>query len=138
LEGIGGNYRLSCLWYRKVLNKQGLSLYSLPVYPPLTAHDRINEEETCETKTPQHSKEATMEPDTIKEEVTYQTKTPTNQKRMSKPKKRYTPPDNLHQNHQGALKEKNNKRRSVTNHKKNTSCFNTLSGSNWDINQKGE
>jgi hypothetical protein len=92
-EGIGGNYRLSCLWYRKVLNKQGLSSYSLPVYPPFTAHDRINEEETCETKTPQHSKEATMEPDTIKEEATCQTKTPTNQKRMSKPKKRYTPPD---------------------------------------------
>ena len=34
-----------------------------------------------------------MEPDTIKEEATCQTKTPTNQKRMSKPKKRYTPPD---------------------------------------------
>jgi hypothetical protein len=32
--------------------------------------NRINEEETCETETPQHSKGATMEPDAIKEEVT--------------------------------------------------------------------
>jgi hypothetical protein len=28
------NYRVSCLWYRKVLNKYVLPQYSLPVYPP--------------------------------------------------------------------------------------------------------
>ncbi len=138
LEGIGRNYRLSCLWYRKVLNKQGLSSYSLPVYPPFTAHDRINEEERCETKTPQHSKEATMEPDTIKEEATCQTKTPTNQKRMSKPKKRYTPSDQSTPKPPKGRSRKKTTREDQSPTIKNTSCFNTLLGSNWDINQKGE
>ena len=90
LVGMDKNYRVSCLWYRKVLNKKVLPSYSLPVYPPFAERsehthsmedDKINEEkEYGAKKTPQPEKTAGD-------------KTPTNDKRRSKPKQRYTPPD---------------------------------------------
>jgi len=84
------NYKVSCLWYRKVSNKKMSSSYPLPVYPPFAEMTHpthaiedniINENATCGTENPHHRKGATVD------------KTPTNDKRKSKPKQRYTPPE---------------------------------------------
>ena len=84
------NYTVSWLWYRKVLNKKEPSLYLLPVYPPFAEmthpthameDDIINENATCRMETPQHKKGAKVN------------KTPKKKKKISKPKQRYSPPD---------------------------------------------
>ncbi len=54
---------------------------------------KINEEATCETKTPQQSKGAAMEPDEIKKEATCENKPPRHPKTANKLKQRNTPPD---------------------------------------------
>ena len=62
---IGKNYTVSCLWYRKVLNKKESSSYLLPVYPPFAEmthpthameDDIIHENATCGMEIPQHKK----------------------------------------------------------------------------------
>ncbi len=56
---MGENYRVSCLWYRKVLNKKESSSYPLPVFPPFAEKTHpthamedniINENATCGTE----------------------------------------------------------------------------------------
>ena len=71
---MGQNYRVSCLWYRKVLNSKESASNPLPAYPPFAEMTQPEEEK-------QHRGGAA-------EEIT-----PKNEKRTSKPKKRYTPPD---------------------------------------------
>ena len=71
---MGENYRVSCLWYRKVLNSKESASNPLPAYPSFAEMTQPEEEK-------QHRGGAA-------EEIT-----PKNEKRTSKPKKRYTPPD---------------------------------------------
>ena len=65
----GENYRVSCLWYKKVRNKKNSSLLPLPVYPPFeemthpthVEDDIINVDVMCITKKSQHRNEATVD-----------------------------------------------------------------------------
>jgi hypothetical protein len=84
------NYRVSCLWYRKVFNKKESPSYPLPVYPPFTEmthpthamdYDIINENATRGMEKPQHGKGSTVD------------KTPKIKKKILKPRKIFSPPD---------------------------------------------
>jgi hypothetical protein len=92
--GMDESYRVSCLWYRKVLNKYVLPLpqYSLPVYPPFAErspeHNRSMEDDKILNEEKEYGANKRPYPETAAGD-----KTPKNDKRTSKPKKRYTPPD---------------------------------------------
>ena len=98
----GGNYTVTFLWYRKIYDNEWLlSPDCLPVYPPFTANDGTNDERTYESrKSPEDSKGGTTEP--VKK-----IQTPSNNKRVRKPKQRYTPPDNQTQKQQPKRKARN-------------------------------
>jgi hypothetical protein len=94
---MGENCRVSCLWYRKVLNKKESSLYPLPVFPPFAKKthpthamedDIIHENATCGTEKPQHRKGATVDetPISKKGQISQNRDTPPDQDTPRPPK----------------------------------------------------